>query len=387
MLIGPSVSAPPGLFAGAYRGKTVLITGHTGFKGAWLALWLERLGAKVVGYALPPPTDPSLFADTLLAERLTHLLGDVRDRQGIARVLQEHRPELVFHLAAQPLVRQSYREPAETYEVNVMGTVNLLEAVRGTPGVRACIVVTSDKCYENREWIYAYRENDPLGGYDPYSSSKGCAELVTAAYRKSFFPPPHYDRHRVSLASVRAGNVIGGGDWAEDRIVPDCIRALMRRETIPVRNPDAIRPWQHVLEPLSGYLWLGARMLQDPVNFADSWNFGPASSSNVTVRAIVEQLLEYWGKGEWASVSEGIDPSGQLHEAQSLKLDTTKAAGLLRWEPVYDVTSALRVTVDWYAAYHREPAFDARRFTLEQIAAYEQEAMLQGRAWATCEVP
>lgn len=370
MLIQEAIT--PALFQGSYEKKTVLVTGHTGFKGAWLSLWLSRLGARVVGYALPPTT-PSLFEEARLEESLTHLVGDVRDREALERTLSEHQPEIVFHLAAQPLVRYSYRSPVETYETNVMGTVNLLEAIRQTPSVKACLVVTSDKCYENREWVYAYRENDAMGGYDPYSSSKGCAELVTAAYRNSFF------QAGPAIASVRAGNVIGGGDWAEDRIVPDCMRALASGFPIGVRNPHAVRPWQHVLEPLSGYLWLGARLLQEPAPHAEAWNFGPLGPSNVTVREVVERLVAFWGDGAWHTPELG---ASQPHEAHFLKLDTTKATNLLGWRPVYDLETTLRAVSDWYAAFYRASDFDARAFTLSQIEAYERQATMDGLAWA-----
>ncbi|MNS36118.1 CDP-glucose 4,6-dehydratase [compost metagenome] len=372
------------LFNGAYRGKTVLVTGHTGFKGAWLTLWLERLGAKVVGYALKAPSEPSLFVDAKNANHLVHVEGDVRDRQRLAQVMRDHQPDIVFHLAAQSLVRASYEDPIETYETNVMGTVNVLEAVRNTSSVQACLVITSDKCYENQEWVYSYRENDPMGGYDPYSSSKGCAELVTSAYRRSFFHPERMDEHQVALASVRAGNVIGGGDWALDRIVPDCMRALMANTPIVVRNPGAIRPWQHVLEPLSGYLWLGARMLGAPARYAEGWNFGPQGTSNVPVQRLVETILAKWGAGDWFNPESVPQP----HEAHFLKLDITKATNILEWQPVYDFMQTLETTVAWYAEYHRNPAFDARTFTLRQIEAYEREAALRGLNWAnvSCEV-
>lgn len=377
--MGPQVTIQTrgSVLSEAYRGKRVLVTGHTGFKGAWLSLWLTQLGAEVVGYALVPPTTPSLFDDANLEGCMHHVIADIRDRAALERTLQEAQPEIVFHLAAQPLVRLSYREPVETYDVNVMGTVNLLDALRSAPSVRACLVVTSDKCYENREWVYAYRENDAMGGYDPYSSSKGCAELVVSAYRQSFFNPDHYDTHRLALASVRAGNVIGGGDWADDRIVPDCVRALANGEPIPVRNPQAIRPWQHVLEPLSGYLWLGARMQQDPLAHAEAWNFGPSSTSNVTVREVVEHIIRHWGGGQWEPPVASLQP----HEARFLKLDITKASNLLEWQPVYDFKQTMAVVMDWYRAFHR-PDFDAKSFTLQQIQAYEQQALANNVSWA-----
>lgn len=365
-------------FGGAFRGKPVLVTGHTGFKGSWLSLWLCRLGAKVVGYALTPPTEPSLFVEAGLEQELVHVIGDVRDREHLQRVFAEQQPEIVFHLAAQPLVRLSYREPADTYEVNVMGTVNVLEAVRRTSSVRACVVVTSDKCYENREWVYGYRENDAMGGYDPYSSSKGCAELVVSAYRNSFFHPDRYPEHRVALASVRAGNVIGGGDWAEDRIVPDCMRAIAQGVRVQVRNPQAIRPWQHVLEPLAGYMHLTSRLLVDPRPTSDAFNFGPSGASNVPVRTVVETILDLWGEGDWINPTDRTHP----HEAHFLKLDITKATNMLGWQPVYDFSETFEAVVNWYAACHRDSAFDARRYTLQQIEAYERQAARKGQAWA-----
>lgn len=373
------------IFNGAYQGKTVLVTGHTGFKGAWLTLWLERLGANVIGFALNPPSAPSLFVDARNAKHISHIHGDVRERQALTQVMQNYQPDMVFHLAAQSLVRPSYLDPVETYETNVMGTVNVLEVIRTTPSVRACLVITSDKCYENQEWVYSYRENDPMGGYDPYSSSKGCAELVTSAYRRSFFHPARVKEHQVALASVRAGNVIGGGDWAVDRIVPDCVRALMADTQIVVRNPEAIRPWQHVLEPLSGYLWLGAKMLQAPARFAESWNFGPPGTSNVPVQRLVETIIDAWGGGTWLKPETTTQP----HEAHFLKLDITKATNILEWLPVYDFDQTIKTTIAWYEAYHRDSAFDARSFTLRQIEAYEREAAHRGLTWAnvSSEVP
>lgn len=369
------------IFHGAYLGKRVLITGHTGFKGAWLSAWLQRLGAQVVGYALPP-SEPSLFDEARIQDGMTHVIGDVRDRTALEHLLETTRPEIVFHLAAQPLVRYSYREPVETFETNVMGTVNLLDAVRTVGGVRACVVVTSDKCYDNREIDYAYREDDAMGGYDPYSASKGCAELVVSAYRNSFFNPERLEDHGLSLASVRAGNVIGGGDWAEDRILPDTMRALMASEPIQVRNPHAIRPWQHVLEPLSGYLWLGAEMLRDPAHYAQAWNFGPDPSCHVTVRDLVTKALQAWG-GE--PLSQVIGPQGVLaqpHEATYLKLDITKASSELQWNPILDIDGSLRLTVDWYRFFHLHPERDTGGFTREQIAWYERLALAQGVSWA-----
>lgn len=361
-------------FDGVYAGRTVLVTGHTGFKGSWLSLWLSSLGARVVGYALPPDTTPSLFEDARVADRVTHLMADIRDADALKEALAAHRPELVFHLAAQPLVRASYRSPEETFEVNVMGTVRLLEAVRHTPGVRACVVVTTDKCYENREWDYAYRENDPMGGRDPYSASKGCAELVAASYRASFAGASGF-----ALATARAGNVLGGGDWAEDRILPDAIRALSAGMPVPVRNPGAVRPWQHVLEPLAGYLWLGARLLSDPGRFSHAWNFGPDPASSVPVGTVVDRVVSLWGGGSWEAHGTA---EAAPHEARLLRLDTAKAQTLLSWMPVYGLEETLKATLAWYAAYHRDPQLDVQAFTLAQIAAYERQAASQGVAWA-----
>jgi CDP-glucose 4,6-dehydratase len=328
-----------------YRGKRVLVTGHTGFKGSWLALMLRELGAEVHGYALQPPTQPNLFDDAKVEPALaSHHLADIRDHERLAKTLREVKPEFVFHLAAQPIVLQSYQNPRETYEVNVMGTINLLEAVRGAGSVRVCQIITSDKCYDNREWVFPYREVDPMGGSDPYSNSKGCAELVVASYRKSFFPVGQIAEHGVSLASVRAGNVIGGGDWAESRIIPDCIRALQKGEPIEVRDPDAVRPWQHVLEPLSGYLQLAAGQWREPAKFAEAWNFGPALESQVPVRRVVERVIAEWGTGSWKSTQ----PGGPRKESFMLKLDITKATSLLGWWPKLTFDEAIAWTVKGY---------------------------------------
>lgn len=365
------VSVAEPLFGGTYAGRRVFVTGHTGFKGSWLSEWLLSLGAHVTGYALEPPTDPSLFDELGLAERMGHVIGDVRDLGQLRAALSSAGPEIVFHLAAQPLVRLSYEEPVQTYETNVMGTVNLLEAVRACPSVRAVVVVTSDKCYENRETGQAYHEDDCLGGYDPYSSSKGCAELVTAAYRRSFFGPAS----AVAVASVRAGNVIGGGDWAADRIVPDCVRALQAGEPIVVRNPDAVRPWQHVLEPLSGYLHLGATMLAGH-EFDGAWNFGPEEQGTVPVRRVADAIVAAWGSGSWTSP----ETAGGPHEARLLALDITKAHTRLGWRPLYDVERTLRVTAAWYAARHE--GADVRASTDNDISAYAEEAIRAGAVWA-----
>jgi CDP-glucose 4,6-dehydratase len=368
----------------------VFITGHTGFKGGWLALWLSHLGARVAGYALEPPTAPSLFGAVDLGELVTHTLGDVRDRNGLRAAMLRHEPEIAFHLAAQPLVRRSYEEPVETYETNVLGTVNLLEAARACPSLRAVVVVTSDKCYENRESRVAYREDDALGGDDPYSSSKGCAELVTTAYRRSFFAAESAAR----VASVRAGNVIGGGDWADDRIVPDCVRALSGGQRVAVRNPEAVRPWQSVLDPLAGYLWLGRRLLTGSHGYDGAWNFGPSGGEDLTVRAVVEAVVQAWGGGDWRVTGGGAD---EPHEAAQLRLDAAKAAAQLGWREVYDARRAIEVAVRWYKAFYEgagaaSTASGVQRSKtgaagmlprcLEDIDEYVSAARDLGLAWA-----
>ncbi|MRS12078.1 MAG: CDP-glucose 4,6-dehydratase [Actinobacteria bacterium] len=366
-------------FGGVFAARRVFVTGHTGFKGAWLAEWLLTLGADVTGYALEPPTDPSLFDELALAGRMNHHIGDVRDLEGLRVAMTAAAPEIVFHLAAQPLVRLSYDEPVMTYDTNVMGTVNLLEAVRSCPSVRVVAIVTSDKCYENHETGQAYRETDAMGGYDPYSSSKGCAELVAAAYRRSFFGPAS----PVRVVTVRAGNVIGGGDWALDRIVPDCVRALQAGVPVEVRNPGAVRPWQHVLEPLSGYLWLASRLLADGgAEFDGAWNFGPAEQGTVEVREVVDAVIAAWGSGSWV----GPDAAAiRPHEATLLALDIQKARRLLGWEPVYDITHTLQITSAWYAARHAGDS--VRALTDADIAAYEESGSRVGACWAAVPNP
>lgn len=357
------------LFQDIYRGRRVFLTGHTGFKGAWLAMWLKELGAEVMGYALPPPDEENLYLVCGLEGRFSSVTGDIRNLDEMKAALDRFRPEIVFHLAAQSLVRRSYDEPVLTYDTNVMGTVNLLEASRLCPSVRAIVIITSDKCYENKEWIWGYQEDDPMGGYDPYSSSKGCAELVTVAYRNSYFNPDAYQSHGVSLSSVRAGNVIGGGDWADDRLVPDCVRALVKGEPVRVRNPHAVRPWQHVLEPLRGYLTLGARMLEEGGRFSGGWNFGPSDESTVTVGKIVGKVVELWGSGSWEDLSQ----SGKQgpHEATFLKLNICKVRQVLNWRPIISLDEALLMTVEWYKQYHQRPG-TIPEFSLEQIRHYTE---------------
>ena len=330
---------PTGSF---WDGRRVLVLGHTGFKGSWLSLWLHRLGARVSGLALPPPTDPSLFALTGLGDLVPTMLGDIRDLTVVRDAIQHCQPEIVFHLAAQPLVRRSYSEPVETYATNVMGTVHVLEAVRAVPSVRSVVVVTSDKCYENREWPWAYRENDAMGGYDPYSSSKGCAELVSSAYRRSFFSAP--SGRIVGIATARAGNVIAGGDWAEDRLLPDCMKAFTAGGPIEIRSPCAIRPWQHALEPLCGYLLLAERLFADPEAFGDAWNFGPADEDAQPVSWIVSKVAERWGDGAAWLLSSDEAP----HETTHLKVDASRARMKLGWRPRLRLPEALAWTVAWH---------------------------------------
>lgn len=394
-----------GSFAGIYAGKRVLVTGHTGFKGSWLCEWLLQLGAEVTGLALPPPTSPSLFEQLKLASRLRHIVGDVRGLAAVRQVVIATQPDFVFHLAAQPLVRLSYEQPVETYATNVMGTAHVLEALRGLNASCAAVIVTTDKCYENKEWVHSYREEDPMGGYDPYSSSKGAAELVTSAYRRSFFSAPN---SLVRVASARAGNVIGGGDWAPDRIVPDCIRALRDGKSIPVRNKVATRPWQHVLEPLSGYLWLAACLHKPELSaisgqrsaaklsdsqpldklgaggsslsalasrLASAFNFGPALTSNRTVAELVQEILKHW-PGEWQDQS---DPNA-VHEAKLLNLATDKAYHFLGWKPVWNFESTIAETVSWYRRAEAAGT-DLHALTSGQIAAYESAAASAHLPW------
>ena len=341
-----------------WAGRRVLVTGHTGFKGGWLALWLQQLGAEVSGFALPAPTDPSFFEQTRLAELVHHIEGDVRDPAAVEAAIAECRPDVIFHLAAQPLVRYSYAEPVETYATNVMGTVHVLDACRRVAGVKAVVCITTDKCYENREWVYPYRESDPMGGHDPYSSSKGAAEIVIAGYRRSYF-----QYSGPAVASVRAGNVIGGGDWALDRLIPDIIRAMLAGERPLIRSPGSIRPWQHVLEALSGYLLIAERLLDGDRSVATAYNFGPSDDDAQPVSWVVERMLAQWGADGWDQ------PTGdQPHEAVLLKLDCSKARGELGWRPALRLEEALARVTDW----HRRVAAggDAREISIEQLKGY-----------------
>lgn len=348
-----------------WSGRRVFLTGHTGFKGSWLTAWLLRMGAEVTGYALPPPTRPSLYQALRLAEAHHGVTGDVRDAAALAAAVREARPEVVFHLAAQPLVRRSYAEPVETFGTNVMGTVHLLEAVRAVGAVRAVVAVTTDKVYENREWVWPYREDDALGGHDPYASSKAMAELATAAYRRSYFSPAELARHGTAVASARAGNVIGGGDWAEDRLVPDLVRGFASRRPVVIRHPGAIRPWQHVLEPLSGYLLLAERLHAGDAAACDAWNFGPSDEDARPVGELADRLAARWGDGaRWQH-----EPGAHPHEAHVLRLDIAKARHALGWSPRWTIATAVDRTADWYRGFAHDPG-SARALTDADFDAF-----------------
>lgn len=346
-------------------GKKVFLTGHTGFKGGWLTIWLTSMGAKVTGYSLAPNTSPNLFEAANIASLCERTcIEDIRDLDSLRNALVETSPDVVIHMAAQPLVRYSYTNPVETYATNVMGTVHVLEAIRSCPSVRAAVIVTTDKCYENKEWVWGYRENEPMGGYDPYSNSKGCAELVTAAYRQSFFPESAYDNHRVAIASARAGNVIGGGDWSQDRLVPDAIAAFEVHKTLQIRNPRATRPWQHVLEPISGYLVLAQALYAEGAAFNGAWNFGPQDSDARSVQEVVELLISQWGSpAAWQQ-----DGSPQPHEAHFLKLDCSKANQNLGWRARWTLENAIAAIVEWQDAYRKKK--DILALTRKQIKSY-----------------
>lgn len=346
-----------------YNGKTVLVTGHTGFKGSWLSIWLNELGACVIGYALDPFSEKDNFVLSELSDKIIDIRGDVRDKDALREVFAKYKPEVVFHLAAQPLVRLSYDKPVETYEVNVMGTINVLECIRSTAETKIGIMITTDKCYDNKEQIWGYKECDPLGGYDPYSSSKGAAEIAINSWRNSFFNPQDYNNHGKSIASVRAGNVIGGGDWALDRIIPDCIKALEEEKAIEIRSPNSIRPWEHVLEPLSGYLMLGQKLIENPSKFTEGWNFGPELDSIVTVWEIAQKVILNYGSGELCDISD----SEALHEAKLLALDITKARFKLGWKPTLNIDETVKLTVDWYRNYKSRNVYD---LCVEQINSF-----------------
>jgi CDP-glucose 4,6-dehydratase len=348
-----------------WRGKRVFLTGHTGFKGGWLSLWLQQLGAELTGFALQPPTQPNLFDKARVGAGMTSIIGDIRDGAKLLAAVSEAAPEIVIHMAAQPLVRRSYADPVETYSTNVMGTVNMLEAVRQSATVRAVVNVTTDKCYENREWLWPYRESDAMGGHDPYSSSKGCVEIITASYRKSYFSVKNPFQHQLALASARAGNVIGGGDWSKDRLVPDILSAFSRGKPALIRNPLAVRPWQHVLEPLRGYLTLAERLYVDGSPYAGAFNFGPREEDAQPVEWIVRELATKWG----CTATWQVDDSDHPHEASLLRLDVSKAAHCLSWRPALNLNVGLQLTVDWTLGYQNGQ--DPKDLTRAQIYKYQ----------------
>ncbi|MCD4698874.1 MAG: CDP-glucose 4,6-dehydratase [Bacteroidales bacterium] len=359
------------LFNNTYQGKKVLVTGHTGFKGSWLVLWLQTMGAEVTGYSLDPPTEPNHFE--LLNLDINHIIGDILDEKELMNVFNEVKPEIVFHLAAQSLVRLSYEDPVKTYKTNVIGTLNVFEACRKTPSVKVILNITSDKCYANKEWLWGYKESDPMGGFDPYSSSKGCSELLTDSYKNSYFNLEKSGRYNVLLASVRAGNVIGGGDWAKDRLIPDIMHAISQNERVEIRSPHAIRPWQHVLEPLSGYLLLASRLILGESEFAASWNFGPAYEDAMPVKDVLKQVKLYWDKLEYEIISNQHQP----HEATYLKLDCSKANTLLKWKPVWDNQKTFEITTNWYKKYYLENDVNS----ISNLVAYIDDAIKNQYIW------
>ncbi|MBN2481874.1 MAG: CDP-glucose 4,6-dehydratase [Bacteroidales bacterium] len=354
-----------------YKDKKVLVTGNTGFKGSWISQWLLQLSADVSGLALDSPTQPALFHQLALEREIRYYKQDIRDFHKVKRFLREVKPDIIFHLAAQSLVRESYITPLETLETNVLGTANLLEAIRQLRLSTVIIIITSDKSYENQEWLFGYRENDPVGGYDPYSASKGAAEIVTSSWRRSFFNPQSYPEHGVKVATVRAGNVIGGGDWSKDRILPDCIRYLQRNETIEVRNPFATRPWQHVLEPLGGYLLLGNKLLtceeKEISTYCSAFNFGPLISSNKSVQSLVEEVIKCWGSGNW-----DYNKQDKMHEASMLNLTIDKAYHVLQWHPLWNFKETVEKTVAWYKNTF-DNITDPKEITLDQISFYQNK--------------
>lgn len=351
------------LFNSFYKNKVVLITGHTGFKGSWLSIWLKELGAKVIGYSLTANTSDDNFEVTALANKITDIRGDIRIYENLQCVFEKYKPQIVFHLAAQPIVRLSYENPKETYEVNLMGTLNILQCIRNSESVKVGIIVTTDKCYENKEQIWSYRENDTVGGYDPYSSSKACAELLIASYRNSFINLKDYPMHQKLVASVRAGNVIGGGDWSKDRIIPDCIKALMKNKAIEIRNPASMRPWQYVLEPLYGYMLLAYKMYDAGIQYSGAWNFGPNEDSIISVKQIVNMIIDKWGSGSSIDKHDINAP----HEANLLSLDCTKAKKLLNWYPKLNIENTIKLTVDWYKHFREK---DIYNLCVKQIEIY-----------------
>lgn len=362
------------LFSGIYKNKTVLVTGHTGFKGSWLVFWLQAMGAEVIGYSLEAPTEPNHFG--LLDLDIISVIGDIRDQKTLDTTFDRYKPDIVFHLAAQALVRPSYAEPVETYETNVMGTLKVLEACRKCTSVKAVVNITSDKAYDNKEWIWGYRENDPMGGFDPYSSSKGCAELLTSSYRNSYFNLNEYGtKHNTLIASCRAGNVIGGGDWAQDRLITDIMIAVSKNENVKIRNPYATRPWQHVLEPLSGYLNIGQMLLEGKKEFAEAWNFGPSDEGSISVEAVVKNIQKHWNKIDYELNPSDDNP----HEANLLKLDCSKAHIRLKWKDVWDSQKTFELMTSWYRSYYEDNII----LTKNNLLAYIADAKAKGVKWAS----
>ena len=352
-----------------WQGKNVFVTGHTGFKGSWLCLWLQALGSQVTGFALQPDQQ-SLFNQADVSASMNSLTGDVRDLLAFKTAVAAAKPEIVIHMAAQALVRESYKDPVNTYTTNVLGAVNLFEAIKSTPAVRAVVNVTTDKCYDNKEWVWGYRENESLGGHDPYSSSKACSELVTASYRQSFFSAQHFDQHGVAIATARAGNVIGGGDYAVDRLIPDIVSSFATGKTVNIRYPQAIRPWQHVLEPLCGYLMLAQALYEDGSEYAQAWNFGPHLEDAQTVEWIVRHMAEQWAAQTGAQAVWQVDGGQHPHEAYNLRLDTSKAQSLLAWKPKLNIGTALDWVTQWYRGANQ--GHSARELTLKQIQTYQK---------------
>lgn len=361
-------------FNNIYENKTVLVTGHTGFKGSWLSIWLHELGAKVIGYSLDPYTDRDNFVLSKIGNKIVDIRGDIRDISSLERIFETYQPEFVFHLAAQPLVRLSYENPVETYEINLMGTINVLEAIRKTKATKVGIMITTDKCYDNKEQIWGYRESDSLGGYDPYSSSKGAAEIAISSWRSSFFNPREFEKHGKSIASVRAGNVIGGGDWAKDRIIPDCIKALESGNLIEIRSPKSVRPWEYVLEPLSGYLMLGEKMYNNPIEYAEAWNFGPELSSIIPVWDVAQLVIDNYGVGKLRDISE----PNAVHEAKLLALDITKARFRLGWTPTLSIFKSIELTAKWYKNYKSEDIYDLCVDQISEFMSLSNSKFVQG---------
>ena len=367
------------LFNGIFKNKTVFVTGHTGFIGSWLVLWLQSLGAKVIGYSLEPPTKPSLFETLSLENEITQIIGDIQDKQNLSDNIEKHKPEIVIHLAAQSLVRASYEDPSETFQTNILGAVNILDSIRKLDYVKACVIMTSDKCYQNLNSNHFHKETDPLGGNDPYSASKGAAEIITNSFRNSFFNTEKNHDKSTGIASVRAGNVIGGGDWARDRIIPDCITALTTDKKIRVRNSSSIRPWQFVLEPISGILWLSSKLYTNPKTYSTAWNFGPNQTNKITVEKIVQNIIKIWNRGDWVDVSK--ESKDQSIESVSLLLDSTKALNSLEWKTIYSLETAINETISWYKSYYNNHV-SMRELSINQIEQYSKKANQMNIAWA-----